>query len=221
MKLVRTSIGFSILLVSLLGGTACNRIFYASMEKLGKEKRDILVKRIVDGKKDQEEARQQIKTTMEAFKELTGFEGGDLERVYEKLNGQYKEAKERADDVSNRIKSINQVAGDLFKEWTKEIDEMDNATLKSQSRAMLRDAQLRHQHYMTAMAATERKMEPVVHAFHDQVLFLKHNLNARAIRSLKTTLTKLDSDVERLVADIDRSMKESDAFVQSLLKAET
>lgn len=221
MKLFRASVRLFSLLAILLGGTACNRIFYASMEKLGKEKRDILVKRIVDGKKDQEEAREQIKTTMEAFKELTGFEGGDLERVYEKLNGEYKEAKGRADDVSNRIKSINQVAGDLFKEWGKEIDEMDNATLKSQSRTMLRDAQTRHQHYMTAMTATEKKMEPVVHAFHDQVLFLKHNLNARAIRSLKTTLTKLDSDVERLVADIDRSMKESDAFVQSLLKAET
>lgn len=211
----------TILLASLPGGTGCNRIFYASMEKLGKEKRDILVKRIVDGKKDQEEAREQIKTTMEAFKELTGFEGGNLERVYEKLNGEYEDAKSRADDVSNRIKSINQVAGDLFNEWAKEISEMENASLKSQSRAMLRDAQLRHQRYMTAMNATERKMQPVVHAFHDQVLFLKHNLNARAIRSLKTTLTKLDGDVERLVADIERSMKESDEFVQSLLKAET
>src|SRR5262245_51521554 len=85
----------------LLAASACSRIYYASMEKLGKEKRDILVKRIIDGKKDNEEARQQIKTTLESFRELTGFDGGDLERVYNKLNGEYEAAKDRAGDVSN------------------------------------------------------------------------------------------------------------------------
>lgn len=211
----------AVVAASLLSATGCGRLYYASMEKLGKEKRDILVKRIVDGKKDQEEAREQIKTTLESFRELTGFDGGNLEKVYNKLNGEYEDAKGRVDDVSNRIKSINQVSQDLFKEWASEIDEMGDASLKSRSRAMLRDAQLRHQHYMTAMQATERKMQPVIRAFHDQVLFLKHNLNARAIRSLKTTLVKLDRDVEVLVGDIERSIKESDQFVQSLLAAES
>ncbi|HYI95449.1 MAG TPA: DUF2959 family protein [Bryobacteraceae bacterium] len=211
----------AVLATSLLGGVACGRLYYASMEKLGKEKRDILVKRIVDGKKDQEEAREQIKTTLESFKELTGFDGGNLEKVYNELNSDYEAAKSRADDVTNRIKSIEQVSQDLFNEWAKEIDEMGDASLKSRSRAMLRDAQSRQKQYMTAMHATERKMQPVIRAFHDQVLFLKHNLNARAIKSLKTTLIKMDKEVEVLVADIDRSMKESDAFVQTLLAAET
>jgi hypothetical protein len=214
-------VGIVVFAAGLLGVSACSRLYYASMEKLGKEKRDILVKRIIDGKKDNEEAREQIKTTLESFKELTGFDGGNLESTYNKLNGEYEAAKGRADDVSNRIKSINQVAGDLFKEWAKEIEEMGDAGLKARSRTMLREAQSRHQHYMTAMQATERKMQPVIRAFHDQVLFLKHNLNARAINSLKSTLTKLDRDVELLVTDIERSMKESDAFVSSLLAAET
>jgi hypothetical protein len=214
-------VGLAVFAAALLGATACNRLYYASMEKLGKEKRDILVKRIKDGKKDQEEAREQIKTTLESFKELTGFDGGDLERVYNKLNGEYEAAKNRADDVSKRIQSINQVAQDLFKEWAAEIGKMGDASLKSRSRVMLRDAQVRHQHYMKAMRATEGKIQPVIRAFHDQVLFLKHNLNARAIRSLKSTLTKLDGEVSVLVTDIERSMQESDAFVQSLLAAET
>jgi len=214
-------VGLAVFAAGLLGASACSRLYYASMEKLGKEKRDILVKRIIDGKKDNEEARQQIKTTLESFQELTGFDGGNLESMYGKLNGEYEAAKQRVDDVSNRIKSINQVANDLFKEWSAEIEEMGDASLKTRSRAMLREAQLRHQHYMTAMHQTERKMQPVIRAFHDQVLFLKHNLNARAINSLKSTLAKLDRDVALLVTDIERSIKESDAFVSSLLAAET
>ena len=124
-------VALAVLATSLLGSAACGRLYYASMEKLGKEKRDILVKRIVDGKKDQEEAREQIKTTMESFKELTGFDGGNLEKVYNELNGDYEAAKSRADDVSNRIKSIEQVSHDLFNEWAKEIDEMLAADLET------------------------------------------------------------------------------------------
>jgi hypothetical protein len=45
--------------------------------------------------------------------------------------------------------------------------------------AMLRDAQNRQATYMNVMHTTEDRMMPVMTAFGDQVLFLKHNLNAR------------------------------------------
>jgi hypothetical protein len=194
----------------------CNSLYYAGMEKLGKEKRDILIKRIVEGKKDQEEAREQIKTTLERFQELTGFQGGDLEKAYNKLNGEYEESRERADDLSKQIKSINQVANDMFAEWDKEIGQMRNSSLRAQSRTLLRDAQTKHRQYMVAMRNTESKMRPVLQVFQDQVLFLKHNLNARAIRSLKGTAEKIDLQVDALIADMERSLKESDEFVSSL-----
>lgn len=203
-----------VLLACLTAG--CTSLYYASMSKLGQEKRDILVKRIVEGKKDQEEARKQIKSTMETFQELTGFEGGDLEKVYKKLNGEYEDARDRANDLKSRIKSIDQVAKDMFREWEKEIDGMRDRSLKTRSRTMLSEARRRHQAYMTVMHQTEKKMDPVIQAFQDHVVFLKHNLNARAMKSLKSTAAKMDGDVEALIADIDKSMKEADSFIQSL-----
>jgi len=215
----RSFTGCAAVVLALLSLSACSRFYYASMEKLGKEKRDILVKRIVDGKKDQEKAREQLKTTMEAFQELTGFQGGDLEKTYGKLNSEYEAAKGRADNVTERVKSIDHVANDLFKEWDGEIEAMRDKDLKARSRSMLKDAQARHQRYMAAMHQTEAKMEPVIQAFHDQVTFLKHNLNARAIRSLKGTAAKIDGQVQVLIADIEKSMKEADSFVASLSAA--
>ncbi|HEU0141104.1 MAG TPA: DUF2959 family protein [Bryobacteraceae bacterium] len=202
------------LVLSILPG--CSRLYYASMEKIGKEKRDILVKRITQGKQDQEEARQQIQTTLEAFKELTGFEGGELERVHDKLNREYERSRDRANDLANQTKSIDRVARDMFAEWDKEIGSMRNSSLKQKSRSLLRDARARHEQYMAAMRSTQRKMEPVLQAFYDQVTFLKHNLNARAIQSLKKTVAAMDTQVEALVADIERSIKESDAFIKTL-----
>ncbi len=200
---------------------SCSSLYYNAMEKIGKEKRDILVQRIVDGKKDQEAAKQQLKTTLEAFQELTGFEGGNLEKVYKKLNGEFGDAEKRAKDLSDRIVSIDKVAKDLFTEWDKEISEMKDKSLRARSQQMLRDTRSRHQQYIKRMQQTDKKMQPVLQGFRDQVLFLKHNLNAKAIGSLKTTAAKMDGEVSVLIQDIEGSMREADSFIESLSSKET
>lgn len=54
-----------IVLTLLLAG--CKSTYYKTMRTLGKEKRDILVQRIKDAKKDQDQTKQQLQTTMESF----------------------------------------------------------------------------------------------------------------------------------------------------------
>jgi hypothetical protein len=207
------------LLVLIL--TSCSSLYYNAMEKIGKEKRDILVQRIVDGKKDQEAAKKQLKTTLEAFQELTGFEGGNLEKVYKKLNGEFADSEKRAKDLSDRIASIDQVAKDLFTEWDKEISGMKDKSLRTRSQQMLRETRARHQQYIRRMQQTDKKMQPVLQGFRDQVLFLKHNLNAKAIGSLKTTAAKMDGEVGVLIQDIEGSMREADSFIDSLTTKES
>lgn len=194
----------------------CTSTYYKAMQTLGKEKRDILVQRVKDSKKDQERTKEQLKTTMETFQELTGFKGGDLEKSYKKLNGEYERADGQANKLRDRINSIDKVSDDLFSEWQKEIDQMGNATLKTRSTAMLRDAKEREGAYMKAMRKTEIQMTPVLRAFHDQVLFLKHNLNARAIGSLKGTAASINTDVSSVMKSIDNSMQEADKLIASL-----
>jgi hypothetical protein len=154
---------FAILMaVACLLFCGCQSAYYKTMRTLGKEKRDILVQRVKDSKKDQEQAKEKLKTTMESFQELTGFQGGSLEKSYKKLNGEYEGAQAQANKLHDRIKSIDQVSSDLFSEWQKEIDQMGNAKLKSQSSALLRDAKERQGAYMKAMRKTEDQMTPVL-----------------------------------------------------------
>jgi hypothetical protein len=70
------------------------------------------------------------------------------------------------------------------------------------------------------MKAAEAKMDPVLAAFKDQVLFLKHNLNARAIASLQDTVGRVESDVQRLVAEMEASINEANTFIQQMGTAE-
>jgi chromosome segregation ATPase len=195
---------------------SCQSAYYKTMKTFGKEKRDILVKRVIDSKKDQEETKEKVQTTLESFQELTGFQGGSLEKSYKKLNSQYEAAQAQANKLHDRIQSIDQVSNDLFKEWQSEIDQMSNAKLKSQSAAMLRDSKQRQATYMTAMRKTESQITPVLKSFQDQVLFLKHNLNARAIGSLKGTSTQINTDVTALTKSIDASIQEADKLISSL-----
>ena len=194
----------------------CKSSYYKAMKTFGKEKRDILVSRVKDSKKDQQEAKEQIKTTMESFQALTGFQGGQLEKSYKKLNGDYEKAADAAQKLHNRIDSIDQVSNDLFKEWQKEIDGMENKKLKLQSAGMLRQSRLNEAAYIKSMRQTEARMTPVITAFHDQVVFLKHNLNARAIGSLKGTSAKMSTDVDVLMVSLDGSIAQADALIASL-----
>ena len=202
--------------LAMLSVGGCTRSYYKAMKTFGKEKRDILVSRVKDSKKEQQQAKEQIKTTMESFQELTGFQGGSLEKNYKKLNGEYEKAADSAKKLHDRIDSIDQVSSDLFKEWQKEIDGMENKKLKVQSAAMLRQSRLNEATYIKSMRQTEARMTPVIVAFHDQVIFLKHNLNARAIGSLKGTSAKISTDVDVLMVQLDGSIAQADALIDSL-----
>jgi hypothetical protein len=212
---VRRVVSRSLIVFALLL-SGCQWTYYKAMRTLGKEKRDILVQRIKDAKKDQDQTKQQLQTTMESFQALTGFKGGSLEKSYKRLNSDYESAASQAGKLHDKIQSIDQVSNDLFKEWQGEINAMDNGKLKSQDTVMLRNARARQATYMRAMRRTEDQIEPVLKTFHDQVLFLKHNLNARAIGSLKNTSAGLQSDVDGLVQSIDASSQEADKLISSL-----
>ena len=206
-----------LLLASLVFALAgCASANYAFWNKFGYEKRDILVSRVESAKTDQEKAKEQFKTTLQRFQELTGYQGGDLEAKYKKLSSEYDACKARADDVSSRIKSVDAVASDMFKEWKQELSEYKDPKLKAASEQKLSDAQTRYATLIDLMRKSEAKMQPVLQAFHDQVLFLKHNLNAEAVASLQTTAAGIDTDVQALIKDMEASINEANSFIAQM-----
>lgn len=203
-------------LVFCLALTSCTHLYYKAQEKIGNEKRDILVDRIKKGREDQEKAKQQFKSTLEAFQAATGFKGGATETVYKKLKKEYDAAADRTKQVSDRINAIEKVSGDMFNEWEKELNGMRNGELRGRSGGLMKAARRRYTELIRTMKAVETKAKPVLKAFEDQVLFIKHNLNAEAISSLKINVVKMDADVQLLIRDIEVSTREADAFIASL-----
>jgi hypothetical protein len=207
------------LLLPLLLTAACSSAYYSTMETFGFEKRDILVERIEDGRDAQEAAKDEFQSALAAFKAATGFKGGDLESLHDKLDGRLTACESRAAAVEGRIDAIEEVADDLFDEWKEESGQYTSSELRAQSEKLLRDTKERYGSLLSAMKRAEATMAPVMDAFRDQVLFLKHNLNAQAISSLAGNVAAIEDDVARLVADMEASIEEADAFIASMSTA--
>jgi hypothetical protein len=207
-----------ITLIALLtfAAVGCKSANYAFWNKFGYEKRDILVSRVEKAKDEQEGAKEQFKTTLQRFQELTNFQGGELEAKYKKLSSEYDACADRAKAVSDRIAAVDAVAKDMFKEWKVELSEYQNPDLKRASQQKLDDAQTRYAQLIALMRKSEEKMKPVLSAFHDQVLFLKHNLNAQAVASLQSTAAGIETDVQALIKDMEASINEANAFISQM-----
>ena len=206
----------SIVLVIALSG--CSSAYYSAMEKVGIHKRDIMVDRVVDAKESQQEAQAQFKSALEEMTALINFDGGDLEEQYNVIQGQYEDSKEAAEHVSSRINKIEDVADALFDEWQDEIEQISSSNLKRQSSSKLRETQRRYESLVRSMRKAESKMGPVLSALKDNSLFLKHNLNAKAIGALQGEMVSIKNDVSALIKDMNSAIEQSQQFIELLEK---
>ena len=194
----------------------CSGTAIALKEKLGIPKRDQLVGKVEATRDSQEAAKKQFESALAEFIAVTGVDAGDLEARYRKLNSEYQRAEERATAVRERIKETDRVATALFSEWKTELGQYQDANLRRTSEQQLKETQSRYADLIGAMKSAASKMDPVLSRFHDQVLFVKHNLNARAIAGLRTSVEQMQGDVARLVREMEASIAEANAFISQM-----
>ncbi len=201
-------------LASLLCIAGCQSTYYAVWEKMGKEKRHLLRDQVEKSQKDQEKASEEFTDALTRLKQMYGLNGGDLEKMYDRLSDDYEDCEQRAGIIDERIEKVNRIANDLFDEWRAEIEQIQNASFRKNSRDKLRATQTRYVRLEQALKRSRKRMDPVLNNLRDYVLFLKHNLNAQAIGSLKSEVTSIETDVDQLIRDIQKSISEADAFLK-------
>jgi len=214
-RLVLTAVVFSF--ASTLSG--CASTYYNAWEKVGFHKRDILVTRVENSRDSQADAQEEFKDALEQFGSIVTLQNTDLKRAYDKLNAEYEDSEEAAQRVTDRINSVDAVAVALFREWEAEIEQYSNPDFKRSSTSQLRATRTRYDGMLASMRRSEQSMQPVLRTFRDNVLFLKHNLNAQAIGSLKGEFASLEDEIEILIREMNRSIAESDKFIAELKAA--
>jgi SMC interacting uncharacterized protein involved in chromosome segregation len=204
------------ILVVLLFAAGCQSLYYGTMEKFGRHKRDILVDRVKDARDTQQETKEQFASALEKFRSVVNVEGGKLQDKYDQLKSELDKSESKASAVKKRVSDVEDVAEALFDEWEKELDQYESAKLKEASKKELGQTRQKYSQLIGAMKNAESKIEPVLSAFRDQVLFLKHNLNAQAIASLQTELGTMETDIGKLITEMENSIGEADKFIHTM-----
>ena len=205
-----------VLATIVLGLCACSTMYYGAMEKMGVHKRDIMVDRVKEARETQNEAKKQFLTAMEQFKSVVKFQGGDLEKEYNKINATLKRSEAEADAVRSRIRAVEDVAEAMFSEWNGEIKLYKNEALKKSSQRKYSLTKAKYTELIGAMKKAESKLEPALAPLRDQVLFMKHNLNAKAIAGLSGEVVSVQANVDKLVKEMEIAIAQADKFIAAL-----
>ena len=209
-------ISLLVLVTIMYGLIGCSTMYYETMEKVGVHKRDIMIDRVKEARDTQDDAKRQFLTAMEQFKAVVNFKGGNLEKEYNKLNGTLQESEAKASAVRNRISAVEDVSDALFREWRSEIKQYSSDTLRKSSQRKYDITQQKYKELINSMKKAEARLEPVLVPLRDQVLFLKHNLNAQAIGGLQDELGSVQTNVDSLVRDMNLAIAEADKFIAAL-----
>jgi hypothetical protein len=204
--------------LAMVSATACRNVVYSAYENFGVYKRDLLKKRVVSARDEEKGAQQEFKDALTRLKELTGFQGGEVEKHYRRIQSDYDDAAARVTAVHKRIQDVETVAGDLFAEWEKEDRQIETEALRQSSRRQLVETRQRYEDMLAALKKSERAMDPVLHKLHDYVLALKHSLNAEAIGQLQGESTKIQADMAQLIEQMNASIASADEFIRQMPK---
>lgn len=217
MKIPITTIGWlGGIFTLIVNFSGCSTIKYNTLEKFGIHKRDILVGNVEDARDAQAGAQEQFKDALERFGSVVTIEETGLKKAYDRLSDEYDDSVDAAEDVRDEIDDVNEVAKDLFTEWREEIKLYTNDTLKQDSESKLRDTENRYFELAETMRVAEESMDPVLDTMLNNVLYLKHNQNAQAIGALKNTYSGLETDVDILIQEMNRSIERSNTFIENL-----
>ena len=215
-----TTLSFSsltaLLLFCLVSLGGCSSAYYSAMEKVGVHKRDILIDRVEKARDSQAEAQKQFKSALDQFNSVVQLKDTDLKDAYERLAAEYQDCEKAAARVTERINKVEDVSEALFDEWERELDLYENKELRRASKNQLRTTRTRYEKMLRSMRTAEASMTPVLKTFRDNVLFLKHNLNAQAIGSLQAEFSSLEKDIDALISKMNEAIGQSNAFIEQM-----
>ena len=200
----------------LSGGNPIPGFSMTDVQALWAEPRDILVDRVEDARDVQQETTEEFKSALEKFRSVVHFDGGDLEKKFNTLSDALESSEKAAKKIGSRVDKVVDASNTLLEEWRDELQDYHDSALKQKASRQFDRTRDRATQLIAAMRKAEEKTEPVLAAFRDQVLFLKHNLNMQAITALTEETATIESNVAALIQDMEASIAEANAFINAM-----
>jgi len=182
----------------------------------GVKQAENLVKKTEASAKAITEAREQIKTTLDGYNALIEGNVEDTKKAYGNLQKEMDRSDDRAEDVGKRIDEMNVEADKYFADWTRSLDGISSPDLRARSEERMKDARSRYDQILATTGKAGDMFASFIQNLRDQVTYLGHDLNPRALASLEGDATKLNTAAESFFGKIDSAIDEATSYAASL-----
>ena len=208
---------FIIIISLILFMSSCQTTsYYKTKGWFGAEKRELFVDSV-------EGVRNSLQDNIDVFKKATAginvvinVKKEKMEEQHEHLKNDYENCESEAGDIRSRIDTMEAISGDFFDQWMEEMELYNNESFRNASRTKYNKVRKRYTKLVQNLREVEVKLEPALNGFRDQVLFLKHNINAQSVASLEDELVTVEAEIDALIRELQGAIKESTAFISSM-----
>lgn len=196
---------------------ACSTVYYNFWETLGQEKRDILKSNLIAAKEEQGDVQEEFKSTLEKIRATYNFTGPkELENYYDEISADLADSKEEAGELKTRIRRVEQIGDDLFAEWKSEAEQIGDKALRRDSLAKREQSLKKFNTMLVSLTTAEKSLDPVLSRLNDHVLYIKHQLNAKALGAFQVETNSIKSGVAKLIGDLEKSTKATNDFISHI-----
>jgi hypothetical protein len=209
---------FSVLMLSavVLACSGCYQAYDTTLETFGKSKKDTLIDRIAAARDAQAQTKEQFALALDEFRAIAGYKGFLLEEKYKELKSQYDQCESQTHTVENQLTEVRRAAKSLFRQWEDEMETFSSSVARRSSEQKYKEMQTRYDAVINAMDRVCDKFYPALSAFKDQVLLLKHNINAQAQIASGGEQAVAEREISLLTQEIDRAMAQADSFIRQM-----
>lgn len=206
-----------IALVLILSSTGCNNsLGYDIQEAMGTPKRQVLLSRVQDTRDSMKETKKVFASAMLQFGSVYKESGSKLENKYVILKKEYDACNSKASSLRSQIANVKSIGQVLFQEWQKELDQFTNEQMRKLSEVKMQQTREKYVAMTDSMDRVSARMSPVMSSMSDQLLNIKHSLNALIVVSLEEELIQLRGQMDNLMAEIDASIENCNSFIGSM-----
>lgn len=199
-----------------VGVLGCSSVYYAAMEQLGWERRDLLVNRVETARDSQSEALTRFLDALGELHDLTQSDAADLPKQFAEFQTAYRAAKAQAVDVQRRVTAVENSGKSLFSEWHADVAATRDSTTRARAQQLCDASEARYRHLLASMQQASAAMPPVLDALGAPLVSLKSNLTPEAVGALQPDLAATAKQVDALASQLEQAIGEANVFVRQL-----
>jgi hypothetical protein len=162
------------------------------------------------------EAKEYLKTTLDAYNTLVTTPSRDLKGDYRKLLKTLGNAKERIAVVKPKIDAMNVEGEAYFKLWGNQVANINDADLKARGDERIASTRKEYDGILASLREAAAALGPFLKDLTDQINFMGSDLRPEALASLKENAEKLNQEGQTVFMHADSTVSGGNKFFAPL-----